>query len=144
MCAYNNKMKFVIVPGFTNSGPKHWQSLLENKYSNIIRVVQKNWNSPEREEWISGIEETINKIDGDVFLIGHSCGSIAITQWAEKHNTNKIIGAILVSPADIESVNALDEIKVQRPISYYKLPFESTVVYSENDEHLSVDRAELL
>ncbi|EJL6300429.1 alpha/beta hydrolase [Vibrio cholerae] len=142
MSSFNESLYFVIVPGYTNSGPRHWQSILERKYENIIRVKQKDWNKPDKDEWINGIEETVSQIKGRVFLIGHSCGSIAITQWAEKNNTNKVIGSILVAPADVESEHALDAIKVQRPIPYNKIPFACTVIYSDNDEHLSVERAE--
>ncbi|AOM41897.1 alpha/beta hydrolase [Xenorhabdus hominickii] len=36
---------YLIVPGYTNSGPDHWQSHLERKYLNVTRVQQDNWQS---------------------------------------------------------------------------------------------------
>lgn len=131
----------VIVPGYTNSGPKHWQTVLENKYKNIIRVEQEDWDNPVREKWIQGLDKTINAIDTEIFLVGHSCGSIAIVQWAEIYSSKKIIGSLLVTPADVESPTALKEISIQGPIPQSQLPFKSTIVYSTNDEHLSPARA---
>src|SRR5262249_10325593 len=129
----------IMVPGYTNSGSGHWQSIIENKFKNIVRVEQENWNNPVRENWIEGLQNTINLISGDVFLVGHSCGSITIAQWAdkawtnktraEKHRNARIKGALLVAPADVDAENILNEVKVQRPVPNSKLPFKTTLLY---------------
>ncbi|MBD2784592.1 alpha/beta hydrolase [Xenorhabdus sp. DI] len=135
---------YLIVPGYTNSGPDHWQSHLEKKYLNVVRVQQDDWQSPVREKWIHRLHETIDKIAGDIFLIGHSCGAVTITQWAAERKSDKIKGALLVAPADIDSLDAPLEIQVQRPLATSPLPFPSTLVCSDNDEFLPLEKAHTL
>ncbi|WP_116963760.1 RBBP9/YdeN family alpha/beta hydrolase [Fastidiosibacter lacustris] len=131
----------IIVPGYTNSGPEHWQSIIEKKYKNVVRIEQENWESPVRDKWIDGLQKTIESVSSEMFLVGHSCGAITIAQWAAKYTNSRVTGALLVAPADVESSHAPNEIKIQGPIPLKKLSFNSTVVYSNNDEYLSVDRA---
>jgi len=132
----------VNVPGYTNAGPAHWQTLLESKFANFKRVKQQDWLRPDREEWIQGIEETISTIDGDIVLVGHSCGAVAIAQWASVCDSGKVKGALLVAPADIDSNTAINAIHVQRPLPSGALPFATKLIYSDNDEHSSAARSE--
>ncbi|PLR29424.1 alpha/beta hydrolase [Chimaeribacter arupi] len=139
-------MHFITVPGYTNSGPQHWQTLLEEKYPQIIRVQQQDWDCPARQAWIDGIAATLALLTGDVMLIGHSCGAVAITQWAAQMLPMPgagftIKGALLVAPADVDAPDALEAIRIQRPLSLTALPFPSLLVASDNDEHLSLTRA---
>lgn len=131
----------VLVPGFGNSAEQHWQSFLERKYANVVRVQQHDWNQPDREDWIKGIEDTLDKIDGKVVLVGRSCGSIAIAQWAELHPVNRVEGALLVAPADVDSPNAMQEIRGQRPLPVSPLPFKAIVVSSDNDIYMSPEKS---
>ncbi|WP_206604036.1 RBBP9/YdeN family alpha/beta hydrolase [Chimaeribacter californicus] len=142
-------MQFITVPGYTNSGPQHWQTLLEQKYPQIIRVQQQDWECPARQAWIDGITATLAPLTGEVMLIGHSCGAVAITQWAAHSSAMNnaglnIKGALLVAPADVDAPDALEAIRVQRPLSLAPLPFPSMLVASDNDEHLSLTRANQL
>ena len=131
----------VNVPGYTNAGPAHWQTLLENKFTNFKRVMQQDWLSPLREEWMQGIEETVSAIDGDIILVGHSCGAVAIAQWALACDSSKVKGALLVAPADIDSDSAIEAIHVQRPLPNDVLPFSTKLIYSDNDDHSSAARS---
>lgn len=40
----------LIVPGYTNSGPNHWQTRWERKLSTARRVEQAEWSKPVRED----------------------------------------------------------------------------------------------
>ena len=42
----------VVVPGYTNSGPDHWQTRWQRKLSTARRVEQDDWDRPVREAWI--------------------------------------------------------------------------------------------
>jgi len=132
----------VNVPGYNNAGPAQWQSLFEKKYVNFQRVQQLDWLSPVREQWIQGIENRIAEIDGDIILVGHSCGAVAIAQWSLIHDTSKVKGALLVAPADVDKDSALLAIQLQRPLPTEKLPFNTKLIYSDNDEHTSTLRSE--
>ena len=47
----------LIIPGYLDSGPDHWQSRWEKKLSTARRVVQRDFARPDRVEWV----ETIRK-----------------------------------------------------------------------------------
>jgi uncharacterized protein len=137
-------MVIVLVPGYTNSGPEHWQSLIEKKYENVVRVKQDDWDNPVRQNWIDGLERTIKTINSDVLLVGHSCGANTIAQWAELNANPKVKGALLVAPADIDAPDALAEIQVQRPLPKKKISFPTILVCSDNDEYVSLEKGKEL
>lgn len=133
----------ILSPGYENSNEQHWQSHLERKYKNVIRVPQKNWFNPERKIWIEALAKTIESTEGKALLVGHSCGCNAITQWAEQtSNSEKVIAAILVAPADVDAPNAIAPIHAQRPVAKKTLPFSSTLICSDNDVHASLERSQ--
>jgi uncharacterized protein len=52
--------KFLILPGWLNSGPSHWQSRWELLYG-YHRVQQHDWQRPLRGDWIARLEEEVLK-----------------------------------------------------------------------------------
>lgn len=135
-------MKYVLSPGYTNSEPDHWQTHLENTYLSFERVTHDHWNFVDREQWIRDIDNTLSLIDDEVILIGHSCGSNAIAQWAhtESPHKSKIKAAVLVAPANVDDSHLPPEITAQAPLPYKKLPFPTLVIGSDNDPftHLEI------
>jgi predicted alpha/beta hydrolase family esterase len=134
--------KVLIVPGYTNSGPKHWQSLWEEKHPEYIRVAQRDWNNPEREEWVQILNRFITKERGSVVLVAHSLGCITVAHWADRYRDN-VSGALFVAPADVERPDAIPALRGFAPIPLKPLPFPSIVVASSNDPYVSLQRAEL-
>ena len=47
----------LIVPGYTNSGPDHWQSRWQSKLASARRVEQTEWSKPVREDWVALVVE---------------------------------------------------------------------------------------
>ena len=135
---------FLIVPGYTNSGPEHWQSYMERKYANVSRVIQDDWNNPDRSNWVERLAAFIKQTPGDIVLVGHSCGAVAIAQWASIHSEERVKAAVLVAPADVDSETALNEIRQQGPLPSKRLAFPTLLICSDNDEHLSLAKAEVL
>ncbi|MEU2234434.1 RBBP9/YdeN family alpha/beta hydrolase [Streptomyces vietnamensis] len=134
-------MHYVTVPGYTGSGPDHWQTHLENTYAGFSRVVQDDWATVDRDRWVARLDETVRSIDGEVFLIGHSCGSVTIAQWAATHGDSRVVGALLVAPADVEAADTLPAISPQAPLPAVALPLKTHLVVSDNDPFLSLERA---
>lgn len=138
----------VIVPGVGDSGPAHWQSLLEASRAGARRVVQHDWNSPIREEWVDALAATLATIDAPVVLVGHSAGSVTIVHWAAAHaHAHGIRGALLVAPADLET-----ELPDGTPVDFLEdagwvpcprvpLNFPSIVVASTNDPYATIARS---
>ena len=53
----------LILPGWQNSGPDHWQSRWEALYG-YQRVQQHDWMRPLRGDWSARLEETVADADG--------------------------------------------------------------------------------
>ncbi|MES2938151.1 MAG: alpha/beta hydrolase [Pseudomonadota bacterium] len=123
----------LIVPGWRDSGPRHWQSLWAQGLPGARRVVQDNWVTPTREAWLSTIERYIAEIDGPVVLAAHSLGCIASVSLPREAVRN-VVGALLVAPANPERRAALAGFA---PVPFDPLPYPSVVVGSTNDPYCS-------
>lgn len=133
---------FLIVPGLGNSGPLHWQTFWENGAPDKFRrIIQTEWDTPRRDDWIAKIEGEVRKSDVDnVILLAHSLGCTAVAHWARVYGT-KIKGAFLVAPSDCEAASYTFDTEGFAPIPLDPLPFRSIVVASTNDEYVSFERA---
>ena len=58
----------VIVPGWRDSGPGHWQSLWADALPGAVRVVQDDWITPVRTAWVASIARTILAQPGPVVV----------------------------------------------------------------------------
>ena len=119
----------IIVPGWRDSGPGHWQSLWAERMQSARRVVQDDWVSPRREAWVGALERLILAQDEPVVIAAHSLGCIATAHLGEAAAA-RVAGALLVAPADPERRAALNDFA---PVPYARLPYRSIVVASSND-----------
>lgn len=134
-------MHYVVVPGWTGSGPEHWQSHLARSYRGFVRVEQSDWDRVDRDAWVDELDRTVRRLDGPVLLVGHSCGSVTIAQWAARGATRGVVGALLVAPADVEREDAPAPVRAQAPLPRLRLPLRTHVVHSDDDPYLTPERA---
>ncbi len=127
----------LIVPGWRDSGPGHWQSLWAESIEGTVRVSQDNWMSPTRSAWVGRIAETVLAQDGPVVLVAHSLGCIASTHLPPEA-VARIQGALLVAPADPDRRAPLVDFA---PVPYHSLPYRSVLVASSNDPYCPVRTA---
>ena len=124
---------YFIIPGLGGSGPDHWQTYFEKSGTNFQRIVQKDWDAPDIQEWVETIDNAISAYDPEtVVLVGHSLGCPTIAQWAA-HSHKKIKGALLVAPPDIESFQEKLHVALFRQLPTDKINFPTIVVASTND-----------
>lgn len=129
-----------IIPGLGNSGYGHWQTIWERDFG-FKRINQRDWDTPDREEWIDTIQEELKQYNpSTVILVGHSLACSTVVYWSQKYPT-KIKGALLVAPSDTESEVYPPGTSGFKPMPLTKLPFRSTVISSMNDMYVSVERA---
>ena len=119
----------VIVPGWRDSGPGHWQSLWAERMQSAVRVVQDDWVSPRRAAWTEALEALILAQPAPVVIAAHSLGCIATVHLGPEAAA-RIAGALLVAPADPERRAALSDFA---PVPYAPLPYRSIVVASTDD-----------
>jgi len=127
----------IILPGWRNSGPGHWQSLWADQLPGAHRVEQDDWVVPRRAAWVARLGETILQHTEPVVVVAHSLGCIA-TAHLPPDVVAHIRGALLVAPADPERRGALADFA---PVPYQALPYRSIVVASANDPFCPVRTA---
>jgi len=139
-------MTLIIVPGYADSGHKHWQTRWHAFFPDSIRIVQKDWVKPDRESWVAALDSAIQAAEGPLTLIGHSLGSSTIVCWANSkegaNSLHKIKGAFLAALPDPDST-VFKELAIQGfdALPLHKLPFPSLLLISNNDPFLSLVKA---
>ncbi len=134
--------RFFIVPGLGNSGPDHWQTYFEGVHPEFTRIAQREWDAPDRAEWVATIEQALVGQDlASVVLIAHSLGCATVAHWAATYG-HRIKGALLVAPSDVETPHyAAFPTTGFGPMPLQRLPFPSKVVTSTTDQWVSEARA---
>lgn len=130
----------LIVPGYENSGPGHWQSLWEEELPGARRVEMPSWVHPICGEWIAALDDAIGDCGDPPILVGHSLGCIAIVHWAAAHQ-RPVRGALLATPPDLERPDALAELRSFTPIPKTTLPFPCILAASSDDPFMDLHRA---
>lgn len=130
-------LSILIIPGWRDSGPGHWQSLWAEQLPGAVRVQQDDWISPSRQAWVASIGRTILSQRGPVVVVAHSLGCIA-TAHLPAEAAARIQGALLVAPADPERRGVLTDFA---PVPYQPLPYHSILVASSNDPYCPVRTA---
>lgn len=132
----------LIVPGYTNSGPDHWQTRWEGKLSSARRVEQAEWSKPVREDWTAKISEAVNEATKPVVLVAHSLGVAAAVQ-AIPQFTKPVAGAFFVAPPDVSNPDIRPKhLMTFGPYPRDPLPFPSVVIASRNDPFCNYEVAE--
>jgi predicted alpha/beta hydrolase family esterase len=135
-------MKPVLtVPGLWNSGPQHWQTHWEAKHPGWTRVQQRDFEHPERDEWVAALDAAIRASHAKPILAAHSLGCTLVAQWARATGGEAIAGAFLVAPSDCEAASYPIDAGAFKPIPLAPFAFPSIVVASTDDEYVTVERA---
>jgi predicted alpha/beta hydrolase family esterase len=130
----------LIVPGWRNSGPDHWQTLWQADEPGWERVMMRDWERPGAVSWLATLDEQVSLLSQKPVLIGHSLGAIAIVKWAAIRK-GKAAGAFLVAPADVEASDCPSDLRPFAPIPRRAIPFPVHVVASHDDPYVRVTRA---
>lgn len=124
----------IIVPGWRDSGPGHWQTLWAERLPQARRVVQDDWHTPTRSAWVARLEETVLEQPSPVVIVAHSLGCIT-TAHMKPEAAARVRGALLVAPADPERRAVLSDFA---PVPYAALPYRSILVASSNDPYCPI------
>lgn len=146
-------VQMLMVPGWTNSGPDHWQSRWERKLAGARRVALPDFDRPVRDAWVGAIAEAVEASEKPVLFVAHSCGVLGVVHAAATLPRAKVAGAMLVAPTDLAEETAIAAFLaacgegVARPVGFDPLPmdplpFPSLVVASRNDPFCHWERAE--
>ena len=133
----------LVLPGWENSGPQHWQSLWERRHG-YLRVEQHDWLRPLRGDWIARLEDVVLSCDEPAVLVAHSLGCTLASAWAaHSRNTHRVKAALLVAPGDVERPDVREQLPSWTPIELGARPFASVLVASRDDPYCALERAKL-
>ncbi len=128
----------LFVPGWHGSGPKHWQTLWQQRFANSLCAEQADWEKPDCKSWTAQLDADIQARESPVLLVGHSLGCWTVANWASAvSDTHNVVGALLVSPPGLEFARkAPPEIREFASVHGVCLPFPSTLAASRTDPYL--------
>ena len=132
----------LIIHGYTNSGPDHWQTRWEAKLSTARRVEQKEWSKPVLADWVAEVVKSVNEATRPVVVVAHSLG-VPTFVHALPQIGGKVKGAFLVTPPDVSN----PKIRPKHLMTFGPYPrepftFPSIVVASRNDHYCEYAVAE--
>ncbi len=144
--------RVLILPGLYDSGPEHWQSRWESEHPAFVRVRQRDWETPDRAEWVATLAAAIDASPEPAVLVAHSLACCLVAHWAAALGDGsrmpltprmpQVKAALLVAPSDVEAPSYPAGTTGFAPMPLAPLPFLSIVVASTDDFYISVERAE--
>jgi predicted alpha/beta hydrolase family esterase len=136
----------LFVPGLRGHVAEHWQTHMAAQITRSVTVEPIVENGLSREARVAQLDRTLQAIDGDVVIVAHSAGVLMTAFW-DVAPTRRILGALLVTPADVETplpegYPTFGELAAGGwlPIPRTHLSFPATVVASRNDPLADFDR----
>ena len=150
----------LLVPGLRDHVPDHWQTLLQaelaahgQKVASVQPLEHDKLSCAAR---IAALDRAIAAIDGPIVLGAHSAGVLITVHWARhvrdhmqgRLPAGKIVGALLATPADLETPMPPGYPEVSTlaghgwlPMPRQALPFPSLLAASRNDPLAAFERA---
>lgn len=135
------RLQPIIVPGWKDSGPGHWQTLWEQSLPHAVRVRQPSWTEPRPATWHAAVAASVDAATCPALLIAHSLGCLAVASLPVPLHA-KVAGALLVAPPDVERLDTPACLRAFAPPPRQPLPFQSVLVAGDDDPYCCLDRAE--
>jgi len=139
--------QILILPGRGNSGPDHWQTHWEAGDPRFARVLQREWNTPTREEWVATLAGVLAERRTPAVLVAHSLAVSLVNHltaaWPSLYPDRPlpVRGALLVGPSDVEAPDYPPGPIGFSPMPLNRLPFKTIVVASTDDPRVTLERA---
>ena len=149
--------KIYIVHCWDGSKDDGWYPWLDENLSNennkVFRFNMPNTANPKIDEWVSFLDQQIDNLDENTYLVGHSIGCQTILRYLESKDVTKIGGILLVAPwLDLLDYAIEDEESYDTAMPWLteKIDFEKVkkftnnihCIFSDNDYFVSIDQKE--
>lgn len=142
MADADDNARELLLPGWLDSDPGHWQSRWELLHD-AHRVVQDDWTWPRRGDWMARLDEVVLQSDQPARLVAHSLGCHLVAAWAaHSRHTGRVRDALLVAPPDTEREDMPPNIFNWRPMVRATIPFPTLVAISSDDPYCTPSRAQ--
>lgn len=131
----------LLLPGYLNSGPEHWQSLWEKTSTAFVRVTQRDWGRPVCAQWVAVLDDAVARHGAGAVLVAHSVACLLVAHWAAA-TVRTVKGALLVAPPDPQNSNFPKAALGFTPVPDRSFGFPSILVASANDLYADLQYAE--
>lgn len=132
----------LVLPGFGNSGPGHWQTLWEKRHPAWRRVDLGQWDAPDCQDWVRMLDVAVQRCGAPPILVAHSLACLLVAHWA-RQSSALIKDAFLVAIPEPASPSFPAPAKGFMPVPMHRLTFPTLVVASTNDSFGSIDHARM-
>ena len=133
--------RVLILPGWQNAGPTHWQSRWQALHG-FERMQQADWAWPRCGDWMAQLEEAVLADPCLTALVAHGLGCQLVAAWAaHTRHAAHIKGALLVAPPDTARSDMPPQLFTWRGIVCPRLPFPALLIWSTDDPFCTIDRA---
>lgn len=149
--------QFLILPGWHDASPGHWQSrwpvLHGGATARFLKVDQDDWAWPKRGDWMMNLDQALLADAAcqqeAVVLLAHSLACHLVAAWAaHSQHTARVKGAWLVAPPDLDGpptpTSTAPQLHGWRQVVRRRLPFPAVVLASRNDPHAPFERSQAL
>ncbi len=130
--------RFLIVPGYGDSGPDHWQSHWQRAWGDsACRIRPASWTAPNLTDWVYAIERAhaaLSADGADVVIVAHSLGCLAAAHWLRSQAWPGL-SALFVAVPDPNGREFPAAAKSFAAVAMEPLGAPVVVVASENDPH---------
>lgn len=135
----------LLIPGWRNSGPDHWQSRWQQLRPELKRVDFGEWHHPDPQAWTAILHQAVLACPRPPLLIAHSLGCLATANLLALPGAPPIAAALLVAPPNPTRADTPLELTAFAPPARPRFAVPGLVVISSNDiyaeEAFSLDLA---
>jgi predicted alpha/beta hydrolase family esterase len=131
---FASRTPVLLVPGLGGSEPGHWQTLWQQRFADMHRVVQEDFDDPRLDAWAARIARAIGECATPPVVAAHGFGCLAFARAVAAHPVAAAAG-LLVAPADGQRFGIADAL-IAHP-----LPMPTLLVASTNDPGLKFVQA---
>ncbi|MEB3334640.1 MAG: alpha/beta hydrolase [Cyanobacteriota bacterium] len=125
----------LLLPGWLNSGPDHWQSRWQRLRPSLQRVDFGEWVQPDPQAWSERLRTAVSGCPTPPLLIAHSLGCLAAAGLVADGDPPPLAGALLVAPPDPARAGTPAAIADFSPAPRDPFRTRGLVVYSSNDPY---------
>ena len=137
-------VQVLLLPGWLDSGPGHWQTRWESLHG-LQRVQQADWLWPRRGDWMTCLEEALLADERPALLVAHSLGCHLVAAWAaHSRQRHRVAGALLVAPPDLGRVDLPPQLAPWRPPVLQPLGLPALLAFSSDDPFASAAASQVL
>ena len=126
-------MRVLLLPGWLNSGPAHWQTRWEALHG-FERVTQHDWDQPRRGDWMTRLQDVMLDCPLATVLAAHSLGCHLVAAWATHSPQRKqVVAALLAASPDLQREDLPPALAGWRGSPTQALPFPCLLASARDD-----------